>query len=849
MRLQATDVGSQRVSRTSVMAWAVVFATAARIDATVAQARDVGSVRAVAAARVGRQAAPACFVENRGQWPNWIRFATVRGGLRVIGTDDGLLLGPARGSDTTEASEFVELRLGEATAPRSVCGREPTPGEFEFLLGPTERHTRGAHGFGALAWSAPGSLTSSAAGSAEFVCTLGGAGQSLQIRGRPNELSVRGATVRLDVGNNQAVISAPWGELRFAPSAPSVPSTVKSKRPCSLSVVETAIQFGGVGLPGSSPALLDADLSWSALMGGTAEDIAYQVALDSADRIVVGGYTWSLDFPSTPGSLAYTANQDGFVTKVDPVLDQHVFTAFFGGHGYDDIRGMALVENDRIAIAGSTSSGDLPVTAGVYDSTYNGNIDGYYAKLRSDGTSVLVSTFIGGTNEDHFTDMAVDAAGTATMVGYTYSANYPVTPGAADTTYSAQWSDGVVARIDAQGSALAYATYLGGNGNDNPYAVALEPTGVAVVAGRTISGNFPVTPGAMNSVPTFGFVTRVASDGSSFVASTYFGGNNDGYLNDVAVGPLGRIYVAGWTRASDFPVTPGAYDTSFAGPAYDGIVSVLKPDLSGVVYSTYLGGAGFSPLEELSCVAVDESGVVTVAGQTGSSTYPVTPGADQTTFAMTIGTGVVSRFDPTLSQLLYSTYLGAATVGGPIGLNRINALARRNDGSVVVAGLTGMSNFPVTSSAVQPGHAGDYDAFAAVMQLSPVGALRFGEPSGTCSSTPWIGVNRQPQQGDSGFALTSSQAPQGAFGAAVVAAASVPAGLPLLGVTLYLDPNSPLLVLGALADPLGWCERTVPLPAGSQGLTVHGQFLWLDTSACAGNTISATNAISLTIQS
>lgn len=796
-----------------------------------------------------RSSLPTGFLENKGQWPAHVRYATVSGHMRPVGTDHGLLLGTVARPEPEQEREFLGIRPIVSGLPTVVSGNGEAGGHSHFLIGPLANHTVGAREFQRLTWITGADPGGSQEDRVVMSCTAGLYGWTLGFPVGETVLELSGI-LSASVGPQGALlIHTEQGRLLVGrPRREAASEQERELEEASFDVVGKLVRVRVRAPSGIPSQLFSADLTWSSAIGGADDESANQVVLDSSQRVLVAGSAWSLDFPSTPGAMTYTANQDGFLTKVDPALDQHVFTAFFGGHGYDDIRGLALVGGDRIAIAGATSSSDMPTTPGVWDDSFNGTFDGFYAKLRADGSQVLTGTYVGGSLEDRFTDMAVDGAEDATIVGYSYSANYPVTPGAADTTYSSPWSDGVVTRIRADGTVLHYSTYLGGSSNDNPYAVALEPTGNAVIAGRTISGNFPITPGTMSGSPSLGFVTKLNASGQSIVASTYFGGTDDGFLYDVAIGPLGRIYVVGWTRSFDFPVTPGAYDTVFGGTPYDGIVSILHSDLSDVAYSTFLGASGSSQLEEIVCLAVDKSGVVTVGGTAGSYTYPVTPGAFQSSISVPNSAAVVSRLDPTLSELLYSSYLGGVTASVTHNDDRANAVAVFPDGSAVFVGSAGSIDFPLTSTSVQPGVGGKLDAFATVMQLSPLGTQRYGATSSTCSSVPWIGVNRMPVQSDSGFAFTASEAPPSSVGVLAIGTASAPSGVPVLGVSAFIDPGAPFLVLGAVSESLGWCKRNVSLPAGSQGVVAYGQFLWFDPSICAGGAFSATNAMAITIQ-
>ena len=246
---------------------------------------------------------------------------------------------------------------------------------------------------------------------------------------------------------------------------------------------------------------------------------------------------------------------------------------------------------------------------------------------------------------------------------------------------------------------LSYSTYLGGNGGDFGAAIAVDAGGNAYVTGNTSSTDFPTTAGAFQ-VPFGGnidgdaFVTKLNSTGTALVYSTYLGGIDYDSGSGIAVDTEGNAYVTGYTRSNNFPITVGAFQTTFADPAGSGNVFVTKIDPTGavLVYSTYLGGSGDEQFSGArNGIALDSNGSAYVTGSTRSADFPITAGAFQSVHSGAFDNPFVTKLDPTGSALIYSTFLGEGTGQG---------IAVDSNGSAYVIGNV-QGPFPTTSGAVQ----------------------------------------------------------------------------------------------------------------------------------------------------
>jgi hypothetical protein len=327
-------------------------------------------------------------------------------------------------------------------------------------------------------------------------------------------------------------------------------------------------------------------LVFSTYLGGSAPDAAIDLVLDGTGAAYVTGEADSGDFPTTAGAYDTTFNStpptgDAFVTKLNVAGSALVYSTFLGGAAEDVGAGVALDGTGAAYVTGSTRSTDYPATAGAFDTTANGSSDLFVTKINAAGAALGYSTYLGGTQDDGSSGIALDGTGAAYVAGGTLSSDFPTTAGAFDTTFGGA-IDATVTKLNAGGSSLAYSTYLGGSGTDASRDITVDQAGRAHVTGQTVSANYPTTAGAydttFNGGPVFGdaFVTKLDAAGSELAYSTFLGGADDDEGFGIAVDATGKIYVAGSTRSANYPTTAGAYDTTFNG-VQDAFVTKLDP--------------------------------------------------------------------------------------------------------------------------------------------------------------------------------------------------------------------------------------------------------------------------------
>lgn len=359
------------------------------------------------------------------------------------------------------------------------------------------------------------------------------------------------------------------------------------------------------------------------------------IAIDAGGNVYVAGATYSTDFPTTRGiyDAAGNGRWDVFVSKFDNGLAHLLASTFLGGKDDDYGCSMAIDVKGNVYVAGETLSSGFPAIPGAYDTSYNGGYyDAFVAKFNSGLTSLLASTFLGGSSGDYGRAIAIDGAGNVFVAGNTCLKDFPATPDAYDTSYNGGNDDVFVLKLSNGLTNLLASTFLGGYSNDHATAIAIDTGGNVYVTGQTVSPNFPTTDGAYATTYKRGtkdvFVSKFNNQLTSLSASTLLGGDAHDYGKGIAVDTGGNVYVAGNTSSTDFPATPGAYDTTPNGSS-DVFVSKFNSELTNLLMSTFLGG---SRPDFGNSIAVTVAGYVYVTGETLSPNFPVTPGAYDTSY-------------------------------------------------------------------------------------------------------------------------------------------------------------------------------------------------------------------------
>ncbi len=380
-----------------------------------------------------------------------------------------------------------------------------------------------------------------------------------------------------------------------------------------------------------------------------------------------------------------------------------IYSTFLGGSERDWCTGIAIDALGAAYVTGVTCSADFPMRD-PYQGTFlggtvvGGECDAFVTKLSSTGSSLLYSTYLGGTGDDMGNDIVVDASGAAYIVGRTNSDDFP-TLDPYQGTYHGNW-DVFVSKLSASGSDLIYSTYLGGTGFDFGYGIDVDDSEDVYLAGYGQPNDFPTVNAyqATAAGDWDAFVTKLSRTGSSLVYSTLLGGNGEDYCFAIAVDGFGAAYVTGQTRSTNFPIQ-NQYQTD--QDSIDAFITKFSSSGSNLVYSTYLGGNG----EDYGFdIVVDALGAACVTGRTSSTDFPLL-NAYQVTCRGSAD-AYVTKLSSSGDNLIYSTYLGGTNVDWGMGI------ASDDAGAIYMIGSTSSSDFP-TKLPIQAAIRGDWDVFVA----------------------------------------------------------------------------------------------------------------------------------------
>ena len=392
-------------------------------------------------------------------------------------------------------------------------------------------------------------------------------------------------------------------------------------------------------------------LLWSTYLGGSAEELGWSTAIDSFGNVIVVGLNTSTFFPTVPGS---------------------------------------------------------------YDTEYSGLGDVFVSKLSADGSTLLWSTFLGGSSDflDYGYAVRLDAENNPIVTGYTRSYDFPITIDAFDTVYEdgefgRTGADVFVTKLDPDGRSLIWSTYLGDVGHDIGYDIDFDASGAVVVAGRTASENFPTTPGAYDTNPNGeedGFITALSSDGKSLIWSTLLGGSLYDGVQSIRLDSSASSLVCGYTASLDFP-------GGSANGLYDIFVAKISSTGSTLEWSRLLGGSSYDYATDL---ALDAHGNPVICGSTGSFDFPVTAGAYDESYNGDDDV-IVAKVQGTDGEPLWATFIGGTN---PI-YEIAHGIAMGVGDRPIIAGTTPSPDFPTTPDGYDRTHNGGGDVF--VLRLNAEG--------------------------------------------------------------------------------------------------------------------------------
>gem|GEM_PF-1717444 len=719
-------------------------------------------------ARNGLRDVAHAFIENRGQWNPQIRFAAHAPGIDLWISDSSILYdlftrtGAAADNQSIDPgrrdAERSTLRRGHLLLMQFIGRSELAhaggslilPGRHNYILGndPTR-------------WAGDVPLFKNA----RIHQLYPGIDLLLQLdEGLPRydflvEPGADPAVIRFRFDGAESIALTKSGELAIGTSlgevrqqklfAYQVIDGKKRQVPCAFRVKnDGTVSFRLGSYDRNRPLVID-PLVYSTFLGGSGDDAALAVTTDAQGNAYLTGYAGdpgmlAIKFPVTGGAYQREeqGNSDVFVSKLNS-SGGLVFSTFLGGEMYEDGRDIAVDGAGTIYVTGYTGSTDFPTTASAFSPIYNGGThDIFVTRLSADGSSLVYSTFVGGSHSDAAYGLTLESSGNVRVCGDSYSADFPTTADAADRTLNGE-ADIIMFTLNATGRNLVYSTYIGGSGLDFASSIEQDASGRSCIFGTSRSADFPTTAGALSRLNSGGldvvFVRLTAGTGIDY--ATYLGGSQDDQAQDLAIDG-NNVILCGYTASTNFPSAGEAISRTYGGGSSDGFVTRFVPGAGGIAYSTYLGKKSD---DFATAIGVDNHRYW-IAGYTASVDFPYTLPAFDTTSGGAHD-GFLMLLDLATDSMYYSTFIGGAQRDF---INDMQVGVLGNLRTLYLCGSTASRNFP-TRNAYQSGLAGasnddpptqipTYDAFMTRLDPAAVRLLTQtpGNESALCPNSQFL---------------------------------------------------------------------------------------------------------------
>lgn len=477
-------------------------------------------------------------------------------------------------------------------------------------------------------------------------------------------------------------------------------------------------------------------LLYSTYIGGNQDDVGTSLTIDSSNNVYVTGWTSSINYDTTLGAFQTVkdgGNYDAFVSKLNSTGTSLIYSTYIGGNEDDVSNCIKVDELGNAYIIGNTSSFDFDITSNAFQTTkagFFGIYDVFVCKLNSTGTSLLYSTYLGGTDWDFGNSIVIDSMHNAYITGLTNSTDFQTTSGVFQTVNAGGNGDVFVCKLNSTGTALIYSTFIGGLGSEGGTTIALDSSNNVYVTGSTDSIDFDITNGAYQTINSGGkdaFVCKLNTSGSNLIFSTLIGGLGNDIGSSIAIDSSKNAYITGTTNSIDYDVTSGAFQTANIGGKNDVFVTKINNIGTSLIYSTLIGGNnddnGIS-------IILDQMENAYITGVTNSNDFDVTPGAVQTTITGIKKEVFATKINNNGTSLLYSTYIGGNGDDGG------NSIVIDSTNNAYITGYTASSNFDITAGVFQTTKFGSStDAFVTKICMNEIPSIILTSNANTINQT------------------------------------------------------------------------------------------------------------------
>lgn len=790
------------------------------------------------------------FVENRGQWAQQIAYASRHGRIDASVTASGLVLRPSApmlaGGDGEAprlgtAPEGIILRFGDSV---DVEGLAPRPTKLHVLRGSEGRGPGSATNIPVFERTALRGVTDGV----DVVVRRGDDGFAYDLHVAPGVaaesliVEIEGAWAPQVTASGALVVETASGPLvqRIGRSWEVGGEDVEARFARVETTSANSIRFGfDVPDRDSSRALvIDPDLVFATYLGGAGQEIprGMDVGADGATYVTSQGF---FDPPTTPGAFEtdWTSNSvDVWVCCLSADGASLDWATLISSDDAEDPYGVNVDTDDTVVVFGNAFGADYPTTPGSLQPTLNGPNDLFITRLSADGSSLVWSTFYGGAAGDVARLSTLTPDGDVIITAEPYDPPPPATPGAFDTTFE----DGkhLIARVAADGTELLWQGYL----PLSPGDLDVSTEGRVYFGGKWLASSglsFAATPGAFVEVPPVGdfgsaAIVVIAPDGSTIEWSTLVTspGDTSETLTGIVVEASGAVSITG-NVSHDFPVTPGAFDTTTEGGSY--VAKVLEGG-RGLVWATYISACcgGTSTTTD---VDVDSAGRPTMTGSTNEASYPVTTDAFQSTHSSPFlgSDALVTQFGAFGEDLVYSTFFG-----GVFGSDRIEHIHIHPDGSATLGLSTSSSTLAITPGAFDATYNGGTDTAIVHFDLG-LAAWR------VLGGGAW-GTYGKPNLAGAGDLTAGSATRLSVRGGREASSAFLVAGLDVIDAAVkggVLVP-SPDLLIPLVTDGTGALDLVFPWQVLPPGIEATVQ-VWIDDPE-GPKGWSATNALTIGVE-